>query len=340
MTLHRLYFNRRSFLGALFVFTMSLILLLHGCTGGQTSRLKPLRVGLNSWPGFDIALYAKDAGLFEKRGLDVEFVRFDVSQDTARALMRGSLDAAFVALWDLMQVDSGSDAPAYILVTNISHGSDGIVAQPTIQSVEDLRGKTVGAKLGTVSHLILLEALQAHQIEPEEVQIEDISNAIAEQRIQQGSLDAAVLWEPSLSSISEAIDGNIVFTTQDVDSLVIDGLASRSSFIQSNSKDLEQFILAWFDLMQAVETQPETVFETVSQHLGQTKESFAKDYAGLLKGDVTLNQRMFEPQGRLMEVQPQIIQLLQKDPRHGRMIREDIEINAEPVTAAIQAWKP
>jgi NitT/TauT family transport system substrate-binding protein len=340
MTLHRLYFNRHRALGGLFAFALLLVLLLHGCAASNNSKLKPLRIGLNSWPGFDIALYAKDAGLFERRGLDVEFVRFDVSQDTGRALMRGSLDAAFVSLWDLMQVDSGSDTPVYIMVTNISHGSDGIVTQPTIQAVEDLRGKTVGAKLGTVSHLILLEALQAHQIEPEEVRIEDISNAIAEQRIQQGKLDAAVLWEPSLSTVATAIDGNIIFTTQDVDSLVIDGLASRSSFIKANSKDLQQFILAWFDLMQAVEDQPDAVFAAVSQQLGQTQESFAKDYAGLLKGDVALNQRMFEPQGRLMEVQSQIIQLLQKDPRHGRMIREDIEINAEPVTAAIQAWKP
>jgi NitT/TauT family transport system substrate-binding protein len=58
------------------------------------------------------------------------------------------------------------------MVTNISHGADGIVAQPAIKSVANLRGKRVGAKLGTVNHLILLEALKLHQIKPEEVKIE------------------------------------------------------------------------------------------------------------------------------------------------------------------------
>ncbi|MGP1382310.1 MAG: hypothetical protein ACTS2F_02060 [Thainema sp.] len=63
------------------------------CTGTSELNVKPLWVGLNSWPGFDVALYGSDAGIFEQRGLEVEFVRFDVAQDTVRALLRGSLDA-------------------------------------------------------------------------------------------------------------------------------------------------------------------------------------------------------------------------------------------------------
>lgn len=46
-----------------------------------------------------------------------------------------------------------------------------VVAQPAIKSVANLRGKRVGSKLGTVNHLILLEALKLHQIKPEEVKI-------------------------------------------------------------------------------------------------------------------------------------------------------------------------
>ncbi len=67
----------------------------------------------------------------------------------------------FASLWELMQADPGNDSPAYVMVTNISAGSDGIVAQPGIQSISDLQGKKIGAKLGTVSHLILLEASNA-----------------------------------------------------------------------------------------------------------------------------------------------------------------------------------
>ena len=171
------------------------------------------------------------------------------------------------------------------------------------------------------------------------MQIEDISNEAAVERMTKSNLDGAVIWEPLLSDTARNIKGNIVYTTKDVDSLVIDGLASSSSVVANKKAELTQFILAWFDLMQAVETKPSEVFEVVAKQLGQSPESFASDYAGLKKGDIAMNQRMFEPQGRLTQATQQIIQWLREDQRHGRIIREDFEINAEPVNSAIEKWK-
>ena len=156
--------------------------------------------------------------------------------------------------------------------------------------------------------------------------------------MQEGLLDAAVVWEPLLSSTAKNIEGNIVYTTKDVDSLVIDGLATRSETLTNKKEELTRFILTWFDLMEAVENQPNEVFEIVSQKLDQSPESFASDYAGLKKGDIAMNQRMFKPQGRLTQAMKQITEMLREDPRHGRTIREDVEINGDPLTSAIEKW--
>ncbi|WP_199246613.1 ABC transporter substrate-binding protein [[Phormidium] sp. ETS-05] len=171
---------------------------IHACNWIREQPLKQLQVGITTWPGFDIALYGQAAGLFEKRGLTVEFQRFQNQQDSARAVMRGSLDAAFVSFWDAMQVDPGNDTPAVVLVTNVSRGADGIVTQAGINSVKELRGKKVAAKLGTVNHMILLEALNLHQVPPKTVEIEDVSNEIAVELMKQKKVDGAVLWQPLL----------------------------------------------------------------------------------------------------------------------------------------------
>jgi NitT/TauT family transport system substrate-binding protein len=323
----------------LFVIALFTALIIHACSLGQLSSAQTLRVGISRWPGFDVAFYAQEAGLFEARGLDVELIPFENQQDIARAVMRDALDAGFITLWDAMQTDSGNDKPAFILTTNISHGSDGIVTQSAIQSVQDLRGKKVAAKLGTVNHLILLEALKHHQIEPREVQIVDISNESAVQWLQENRVDGAVIWEPQLTETAQAIQGNIIHTTQEIDSLVIDGLMSRSSHIQAQKAELKNFILAWFDLMQAIKTKPTEVFETVGQQFGQTGEAFASDYAGLKKGDIALNRQMFVEGGLQTAVQ-KMVQLLREDPRHGRIVREEIDLDAELLTAAIQTWRP
>ncbi len=325
---------------ALAIATLLLIVFINGCVNQPQNELQKLKIGMNRWPGYDVALYAQEKGLFKQRGLDVEFVVFDVAQDTVRATLQGHLDGAFITLWELMQADPSNDTPAYLMVVDVSAGSDGIVTQSAIKSVKELKGKRVGAKLGTVSHLILLEALKINDMQPTDVEIVDISNEIAEQQLKEGKIDGAVIWEPSLSQLKEEIKGNIIFTTKDTDSLIIDGFASRSSFVENNQEAFTQFILAWFDLMNLVETQPEEVFEVVANQLEQTPESFASDYAGLTKGDIALNQRMFKPNGRLQEATKEITQLLQEDPRHSRTIREDIDINAKPINDAIAQWKP
>ncbi|WP_008319338.1 ABC transporter substrate-binding protein [Leptolyngbya sp. PCC 6406] len=331
--------HSRSPLKALILFGMALVatIAIASCTANNQPKL--LKVGLNTWPGFDIALYGQTSEIFANRGLDVEFVRFDVAQDTVRALLRGSLDLAFVSLWDAMQADPGEENPAYIMVTNVSYGSDGVVAQPNIDTVADLKGKTVAAKLGSVNHLIFLEALAAHQVDPLEVNIADITNEEAEAEMLAGSLDAAVLWEPMLGQTATAIDGKVLFTTADVDSHVVDGLIARSSYLETNAAEVEAFILSWFDIMQAVDETPEEVFQAVGEQLGQAPEDFAADYGGLKKGDIAMHERMFLGQDRLAAVQAEIVRFLEQDPRHGRVIREDLEINPKPVENAIQAWK-
>ncbi len=334
----KVIFKPKTWFKSFVVLAFALSLLVHGCFAGGSGEPQSLRVGMNNWPGYAIALYAQETGLFKKRGLEVELVRFTNQQDNIRATIRGSLDASFVPLWEAMQVDPGNDRPAYIMVADISHGSDGIVARSTVPSLKDLRGKTIAAKLGTVSHLILLEALQSQKIAPAEVQIKDVSNDTAVQLLEQGKVDAAVVWEPLLSQTATKIKGRVIFTTKDVDSLVIDGLATRSSFAKENQAALQKFMLAWLDAIHAVSTQPDQVFASIARQLGQTPESVAKDYAGLKKGDATLNQRMFA--GRLQEAKQEIVKLLKLDPRHRQVIRDDIDFDGQPMLKAIQEWKP
>ena len=331
-------FNHKKFLPSiLFMLVLSLTILLKGCGLGQSDKLATLKVGLNNWPGYAIARYAQQKGLFEQRGLQVKLVHFNNQQDNVRATLRGALDASFVPLWEVMQVDPGNDIPAFVLVADVSYGSDGIVAQPNIKSIKELRGQKVGAKLGTVSHLILLEALGSQNIKPDEIEIEDVINETSMHKMKEKELDAAVLWEPSLSEIAQETEGNIIFTTKDLNSLVIDGLATRSSFVDSHQAELSQFILAWFDALDALEHDPDRVFSVIAKELKQTRESFAQDYSGLKPGDRAMNQKMFA--GHLEKSKQKIIQLLKEDSRHSRVIRADVAFDARPLMEALKNWK-
>ena len=299
-----------------------------------------LRIGMNNWIGYSLAIYAKEAGIFTKRGLKVNLVRFNDLQDNMRATMRGSQDASFVALWETLQVDPANDKPVIALVVDISAGSDGIVVSSSINSIQELRGKRIGAKLGTVAHLILLEALKFHGLKPTDVQIEDVSNERSRELLLQWQIDAAVLWEPDLTKTAQEVGGKVVFTTKNVDSLVIDVLAVRATGLETNKDAIHRFILAWFDAIHTVKTQPDVVFDVIAKQLNQTKESIANDFSGLVLGDIAMNQRMFASNGRLSQAIIESQQLLTSDRRHGRIVRQDVAGNAEVVLKAINDWKP
>ncbi len=339
LTKLRLQFSRIIFLRLILIFFF-LSLSIKGCSFSREPQLQSLRIGFNNWPGYAIMHYSQAAGIFAKRGLSVELVSFNNQQDNVRAMLRGALDASFVPFWEVMQADPGENKPVYLLVADVSHGSDGIVAQSAIKSVKELKGKRVGAKLGTVSHLILLEALNANQLQPLDVEIDNILNETAVEQLQAGTLDAAVLWEPTLQNTAKTIQGNVIFTTREVDSTVVDGLAASASFVADHKAVLTKFMLAWFDTIHALETEPEKVFEIVGQKIGQTAEAFAEDYAGLQPGDREMNQSMFGSDGRLSKVQETIIRLLEADPRHSNVIRQDVKIDGELVLKAIEEWQP
>ncbi|WP_271254277.1 ABC transporter substrate-binding protein [Pseudanabaena sp. Chao 1811] len=323
---------------ALILCTCLTAIAIKACSFNNESTLKPFKVGLNSWPGYQIALYAKEAGLFRKRGLDVEFIRFINQQDNIRATMRGAQDVSFVPLPEVMQVDSAEEKPVFVMVVDISAGSDGIAAAPKIKSVKDLKGKKVSAKLSTVSHLVLLEALKANQLKPEDIEIVDVINERGANMLKKGDISASTLWEPLMTDTAKAVGGKVIHTTADVDSVVIDGVATRSSIVTTKQDELVSFIETWFEVMKAVETKPQEVFASVAKQLGMTTEAFAIDYKGLKKGDLAMNRRMFEG-GRLKEAYQQTRQLLLADPRHGRNIREDVEINGIAVTKASKNWQ-
>jgi NitT/TauT family transport system substrate-binding protein len=62
--------------------------------------------------------------------------------------------------------------------------------------------------------------------------------------------------------------------------------------------------------------------------LNQPPGTFAQDYQGLQKGDRAMNQQMLMD-GRLDDIAHQTQQLLSRDSRYGRPIRQDVQANGD-----------
>jgi NitT/TauT family transport system substrate-binding protein len=148
-----------------------------------------------------------------------------------------------------------------------------------------------------------------------------------------------VLWEPDLHTTAESIGGKVIHTTADVESLVVDGLATRSGLIEPKKAELIKFIQVWFEIMDAIDAAPDLVFTVVDKELELPPGTFKQDYQGLKKGDRAMNQRMLVD-GHLNDIAQQTYTLLSEDHRHGRILRQDVKINGDLFSQALQTPSP
>jgi ABC-type nitrate/sulfonate/bicarbonate transport system substrate-binding protein len=65
---------------------------LLSCLAGCGSNEKPLRLGLNAWPGYEFLHLAEVRGFYKQRGVDVQLVEFGSLSDARLALERDQVD--------------------------------------------------------------------------------------------------------------------------------------------------------------------------------------------------------------------------------------------------------
>ena len=114
--------------------------------------LKKLRLAYASvTSAFAVPWIAKEAGIFRRRGLDVEIVYIASGPRTIQTLISGGVDVA--AIGGGSGIDAKmAGADTVFVATAVNRVLLYMVAAPEIRRIEDLRGKSIGAtRIGTLT---------------------------------------------------------------------------------------------------------------------------------------------------------------------------------------------
>jgi NitT/TauT family transport system substrate-binding protein len=116
---------------------------------------------------FSIPWVAKEAGIFQRHGLDVELVYIAAGSRAIQTLVGGSIDVA--AIGGPAGVDAklaGADT-VYVAIP-VNRVLVFTVAEPNIQRVEELRGKSIGVtRVGTVTDFFTRIFLRQNGLAPD-----------------------------------------------------------------------------------------------------------------------------------------------------------------------------
>ena len=208
---------------------------------------EPISIGYSDWPGWVAWDIADQKGFFKAEGANVKLTWFPVYTDSLNAFAAGQVDANCQTWGDSMGPLAQGVKMKAVLVNDNSAGNDAMIAAPGINSVKDLKGKRVATELGTVDHFLMLKALEANGMTEKDVQftnikVQDCPAAMIAKRV-----DAAVVWEPSLSKILKDVKGSKkIFSSKDVPGSIPDLLVIKSDIAEKRPDDVQKIVNAWY----------------------------------------------------------------------------------------------
>lgn len=200
-------------------------------TSAQAETFETVKLRVAYMPNMgsaSLATTAKEKGFFEEMGLEVELVEFQGGPAEIAAMASGDID--------ISQIGHGAHAlcaegEAVIFQIDCTSLSDAMIVNKAkgINSIEDVKGKTVAVTSGTSAEIILNLALQSAGMTQDDIEMVEMdANGIVSAMIS-GNVDACATWSPGTGTILNALgdDGLILANNQDF----VDQVTFPSSFI-------------------------------------------------------------------------------------------------------------
>src|SRR3954463_515456 len=160
-------------------------------------------VGISGWTGFAPLTLAKEAGIFQKHGLDVTIKKIP-QKDRHLAVASGDIQCAATTVETWVVWNANGVATTQIFQLDKSYGADGMVVKPTVAKIADLKGKTVAASApGTSPYFALAWMLKKNGLGVKDVKVVNPEPQAAANAMIAGNadVDAAMTYEPYLSAV-------------------------------------------------------------------------------------------------------------------------------------------
>jgi len=249
-------------------------------------------LGMSGWTGFQPLKLAELAGIFKKNGVDIE-TRFIAPVQRSAALASGALNAAATTVDQHIVWSSAGIPTVQVALIDKSNGGDGLAVRNNITSLKELKGKTVNVDgPGTVQHFMLSYILEKNGMSIQDVIPSTLAAQPAAQAFVAGQGEAALTYEPYLSSIRAKPDGKILVTSKEYP-VVVDVLVFKKDFIQKNPKIVKATVDSFFEALDMIKREPDKAYELMGSVVKQPGDAFAKSAAYIAWQDRAANKAYY-----------------------------------------------
>jgi NitT/TauT family transport system substrate-binding protein len=263
--------------------------------GTASAQETKVAIGMSGWTGFAPLTLAKEAGLYKKHGLDVTIKKIP-QKDRHLAIASGDIQCAATTVETWIVWNANGVATTQIFQLDKSFGADGMVVKAGINSIKDLKGKTVAASApGTAPYFTLAWMLRENGLSVKDVKVVNLEPQAAANAMIAGTsgIDAAMTYEPFLSAVRAKPEaGRILATTLDYP-MIMDTFGCTPKFLAENPRAAKALADAYFDAVAMIRAEPKKSFEIMGADVKQTGEQFEGSQKFLRWQDREANAKFF-----------------------------------------------
>lgn len=251
-------------------------------------------VGLSGWTGFAPLTLAKQAGIFEKNGLDVTLTKIPQASRHL-ALASGDVQCAATTVETWISWNANGVATKQIFQMDKSYGADGMVVRSDVAKIADLKGKAIAASApGTSPYFVLAWMLKQNGLSIKDVKVVNMEPGPAAQAFVAGQNDAAMTYEPYLSTVRSAPDkGKIIATTLDYP-VVMDTFGCTNAFLEKNPEAAKALAKSYFDALEMIAAEKDKSYEIMGADVKQSGAKFGESAQYLKWQDQAANKAFFD----------------------------------------------
>lgn len=250
-------------------------------------------IGISGWTGFAPLTLAKEAGIFKKNGLDVTIKKIP-QKDRHLAIASGDIQCAATTVETWIVWNANGVATKQIFQLDKSYGADGMAVRNNVTAIKELKGKTVAASApGTAPYFTLAWMLKKNGLSVKDVTVVNLEPAAAAQAFVAGQNDAAMTYEPYLSTVRAAPDkGKIIATTLDYP-MIMDTFGCTPKFLADNPKAAKALADSYFAAVEMISKDQTKSYEIMGADVRQSGEQFGNSAKYLRWQDKAANQKFF-----------------------------------------------
>lgn len=264
-------------------YVLVVIALLTACSARASTEKPVMRIGYLpiTHAALPLIVYAQTQGQMDT--FQLEMIRFSSWPEMAEAIQAGQIDGGGSILSSLALKIASNGVPFQSVLMTVRDGNVMVVSQQ-IDSVDDLRGKTIAIPSRFSSHYVALhQYLTEHGIDPvTEVQTPEMAPSDMLQALASGSVDGFIVAEP-FGSLAETLQiGKILFLSKDYDAPgfredeCIVGI--RSEFIERHPEAVQEFVERLIQVGIWAEENPREAAELLQPYLGQQADVIARSF--------------------------------------------------------------